>query len=142
MTAVAPPARPHRNRAASRAAAVIAASTVLLGVSAGPAGAATSASRTYWGAIAVSPSTGRVTGSWDYPTRATADRAAIKHCGIRDCRAVVSVANGCAALAQASDGSLGWAWARSLATAKRLARSATHRKNPWIVGYVCTTRYR
>lgn len=56
----------------------------------------------YYGSMALSPATGAVGRSWDYPDQASAERAAISYCGYNDCQVVVSVRNGCAALAASS----------------------------------------
>lgn len=127
-----------------RTAVVLGVSTALVGLSAGQADAATTQPgyRNYWGAIAVSVRTGAIGNSWDYASASAAQKAARKRCGASDCVAVVTVANGCAALAQARNRALGWAYASTLSAAKNAAMSAAKGKSPRIVSYVCTTRYR
>jgi len=124
-----------------RAAAVVCVATAFLGLTAGTADAATSTRKYYWGAIALSLSTGRVGASYNYATKTAGNRAAVKRCGSGDCQVVVSVANGCAALAEASNGNLGWAYARTLSVAERTARSEAGSSRARIVVYVCTARH-
>lgn len=112
--------------------------TVCSTVTAAPAQAAADS----WGAIALSPSTYRTGYTWDYPTAATATRAAAQKCGARDCRAIVEVANGCAALAQASNYALGWSYGGSRADAENRAIRATPGRHAHVVGWVCTANHR
>jgi len=63
-----------------------------------------------WGAIAISPGTGRVGYSKGLNSAIEAERAAVGLCRVQDCRAVVNFTNACGAVAQASNSS----WARGL----------------------------
>lgn len=109
-----------------------------IAVSAGPANAATN----YWGAIAISQRTGNVGYAWDHATSAGAANTAVSKCNASDCQAVVRVANGCAAVAQAPNRAWGWAWAGSRAEAERGAIKGTPAPGARIIGYVCTTGHR
>ncbi len=74
-----------------------------------------------FGAIAVAGNgaTGR---SWDYPSRAAAERAALNSCGWRGCKVLASFSNGCGAVAENRTTYRGYA-ARSLGVAQRGALS-------------------
>jgi len=65
----------------------------------------------YWAAIAISPSTGNVGYTYNSASSGGAASGAVHKCGASDCQAVVRVINGCAAVAQAPDGSWGWGYA-------------------------------
>lgn len=138
------PAAPRTRRWVRRAArtAMSAAIAAACSVSiAGPADAAPYG-HDQWGAIALSRSTGRTAYTWDYATAGAATRAAVAKCGVADCRAVVQVANGCAALAQAPSYALGWGYGASRTTAERQARKGTGQQRAHVVGWVCTTGHR
>jgi Domain of unknown function (DUF4189) len=126
---------------ATRTAVVAVAAAAVFGLSAGTAEAAP-AYPSYWGAIAFSPSTGSIGYSYDYPTLASAGSAARRYCRVRDCQVLVSVDHGCAALAQARNRALGWAWAGSLAAAKSRAAGAARGRGPRILTAFCTTGHR
>ena len=79
----------------------------------------------HWGAVAFSPRSGHTGVSWDYPTAAAAAAKARDECGRSDCQAVVEVANGCAALAQAQNRAVGYAYAARCAP-PRAAPSPPH----------------
>src|SRR3954466_12720444 len=64
-----------------------------------------------WGAIAISPDTGRGGHSKGSTSRACAQQAAIGLGKARDCRAVMNFTNACGAVAQSQDTS--WAWGRA-----------------------------
>jgi serine/threonine-protein kinase len=138
---VPPRPRPTLRSLATRTAVVAVAAAGVFGLSAGTAQAAP-AYASYWGAIAFSPSTGSVGYSYDYPTLTSANGAARRYCRVRDCQVVVSVDHGCAALAQARNRALGWAWSGSLADAKNRAAGATRSRNARILTAVCTTGHR
>ncbi len=64
-----------------------------------------------FGAISYSPATGKSGGAWNYSCAAEAKDASVGYCGAADCRPVVWVGSGCAALAVGANRSLwGWAW--------------------------------
>jgi serine/threonine-protein kinase len=64
-----------------------------------------------YGAISYSPSTGISGGAWNYSCSSEAQNASVGYCGQADCKPVVWVGSGCAALAVGNDKSLyGWAW--------------------------------
>lgn len=117
---------------------VLVALAVVAGGTAGTAGAA-DASTSRWGAIAFSPRTGHTGYSWDHPTAGAAARAAVRECGRSDCQTLVTVANGCAALAQAPNRALGWAYGAALRDARRSAVRATPARGARAIGWVCTT---
>lgn len=124
-----------RGRLLTRALATVA--LVAAGV-VGPTGVA-DASAYHWGAIAFSPRTGNAGYSWDHPTASAAARSAVRKCGASDCQTLVTVANGCAALAQAPNRSLGWAYAASPRAAKRSAIRHTPARGARVLGWICTT---
>src|SRR6478609_11575098 len=64
-----------------------------------------------WGAIAISPDTGRVGYSKGLNSAIEAERAAVGLCNARDCRAVMNFTNACGAVAQSiQNTSWGWGW--------------------------------
>ena len=96
----------------------------------------------YWAAIALSGRTYATGYSWDHPTAGRARAAAVGECHRSDCRTIVVVQNGCAALAQAPNGALGWAYGASLDAARRAAVRATPASGSRAIGWVCTTGHR
>src|SRR4029078_9025171 len=60
-----------------------------------------------WGAIAISPTTGRVGYSKGLNSAIEAERVAVGLCKVRDCRAVVHFTKECGAVAQATNTSWG-----------------------------------
>ena len=62
-------------------------------------GNAAKASAGPFGAIAYSPATGRYGYSWNFQSRTAAQNAALRKCGIRDCRVVSWFRNACGSLA-------------------------------------------
>lgn len=86
------------------------------------------ASAQNYGAIAYSPSTGAWGRSWDYRTRRTAERRAMRHCRrrARDCR-VLWFRNACGAVAVGRNGGWGSAWGRTKNAAFRNARAQCRR---------------
>ncbi|MBS4101889.1 DUF4189 domain-containing protein [Tsukamurella paurometabola] len=74
-----------------------------------------------FGAIAVA-SNGASGRSWDYPSRAAAERAALNSCGWGSCRVLASFANGCGAVAETRTRFQGGT-GRSLYAAQRSATS-------------------
>ena len=64
-----------------------------------------------YGAISYSPSTGVSGGAWNYSCASEAQNASVGYCGQADCRPVVWVGSGCAALAVGENRNInGWAW--------------------------------
>ncbi|RBO96116.1 uncharacterized protein DUF4189 [Nocardia puris] len=100
-----------------KSAVAVLSATAVIGVGAGPAGAAGQ----YYGTLALSPSTGKVVAAMDHASKVKADAAAIRECGVYDCDLVLQVVDGCGAIARGADGRYGWAAAGSLAEAERLA---------------------
>ncbi|PXX53288.1 uncharacterized protein DUF4189 [Nocardia tenerifensis] len=93
------------------------ASGVLSVAGVGSAGAAGN----LYGTLAVSPGTGKVVEAVDHPSRVAADAAAIRDCGVYDCRIEVRFVNGCAAIARGADGQFAGEAAGSREEAERLA---------------------
>jgi hypothetical protein len=92
-----------------------------------------------WGALAFSPSTGSVAWANDYPSLGSAAQAATSRCGVRDCQALVEVADGCASMAQASNGALGWAYGVSRSASDGTALRYAHGSHARVIAWVCTT---
>ncbi|MFI9510189.1 DUF4189 domain-containing protein [Nocardia sp. NPDC052566] len=116
-------------------AAVLVAAVGSVLVSAPPAHAASN----YYGAIAVSSSTGRYGYSYDYPSYAAAEGRALSGCGAGDCKVLVSWRNGCGALAYSSK-----YWSAGAASTLPAARSKALAANPYsavIEHWNCTTGY-
>lgn len=93
----------------------------------------------YYGAIAVSLSTGNYGWSYDYDSYAEAESAAESSCGAADCVAKISWRNGCGALAVSDN----WLSYGSGAT-KAAARSEALANNPgnaYIEHWNCTSGY-
>lgn len=93
-----------------------------------------------WGAIAISPGTGRVGYSKGLNSAIDAERAAIGLCNVRDCQAVMNFSKACGAVAQASNTS--WAWGRDLSSAGAQSRALTscsqYGPGCRVVGWVCS----
>jgi hypothetical protein len=88
--------------------------------------AATSAlAQDSFGAIARSRSTGDKGYSWDYGSRAQAERRAINECnnysGAGDCRALLWFKNACGSIAEASNGGAGTGWGSNASLAESYA---------------------
>lgn len=100
-----------------------------------------SGQRDYWGALAYSYETGRYGFAYDYETKAEATDAAVGHCGVDDCKAVVWFHNACGAFAK---GNNAWGWGigddREDAEAVALAECRQHGGGCHIVEWACTTR--
>lgn len=92
-----------------------------------------------WAAIAISPRTGNIGYTIDYPSQASAESSAVNKCGAHDCQVVVVVANGCAAVAQASNRSWGWSYARSPSDAQARAVAAAPGGRARVIKWVCTS---
>jgi hypothetical protein len=93
-----------------------------------------------WGAIAVSPGTGRVGYSKGLNSPIEAQQAAVGLCKARDCRAVVNFTNACGAVAQSLDTS--WAWGSdhdSTGAQKRaLISCSQYGAGCRVIGWVCS----
>lgn len=120
----------------ARTAIVSAIAGVTIAVTAGPANAD---AYDYWGAMAISVRTGNTAYAIDYSSAAAAATAAVNTCGAADCRWVVYFANGCGAVAQASDRSWGWGWGSALSTAESKAIAGAPGYGARIVNWACTT---
>jgi hypothetical protein len=116
--------------------AAIAAGATALG--AAPAQATTGS----WAAIAFSVRTGAIAYAVDRPSATAASDAAEHRCGAADCRAVVHVTNGCAAVAQAPNRAWGWAYGGSLRDAERAAVRATPGRGARVLAYACSGYHR
>lgn len=103
------------------------------------AGPAAHAADTY-GAIAYSETTGAFGSATGYPSYARAELAAVRRCGQLDCAAVVSVRNGCAALAVGLGYAYGWGRDASSASAESRAMSecSARATNCAIVSSICS----
>jgi hypothetical protein len=93
-----------------------------------------------WGAIAISPDTGRVGYSKGLNSAADAQQAAIGLCNKRDCRAVLNFTNACGAVAQSRDTSWGWGQDHSSAGAanRALTSCSQYGAGCRVVGWVCS----
>ena len=93
-----------------------------------------------WGAIAISPDTGRVGYSKGLNSAADAQQAAIGLCNKRDCRAVLNFTNACGAVAQSRDTSWGWGQDHSSAGAAKRALTSCSQYGAGcrVVGWVCS----
>lgn len=120
--------REARRRSRLWALALIAAAALVLAV---PALAAAD-----WGAIAVSPLTGRVGVSYDYSTAHHAKKRALHECHQRDCRVAVWVFDGYAALVLKRDGvfvaGVGRTRNLAFAKAKERAHERRARRYAWV----------
>lgn len=101
--------------------------------------AQTDPDRSYYGAIAVSLSTGRYGYSYDFSSYAEAESQAVTRCGEGDCVAKISWRDGCGALAVSDNYfSYGAAPTRAGARAKALAANPG---NAHIEHWNCTSNY-
>lgn len=79
-----------------------------------------------FGAIARSPSTQDKGYSWNYRTRAAAERRALSECesisGSGDCRVLIWARNACMSIAEGTNGAAGSGWSTSEEQAERIAR--------------------
>jgi hypothetical protein len=105
----------------------------------------------FFGAIAVDRSDGTFGFSFDFSTRAAAERRALRECRIRSqtdlCRGIVWVRNGCASVAvrRRADGSLSriaWGIGSSRAQAQRRAlnKCQDDGRRCRVLAWTCTTR--
>ena len=123
------------NKIATRTALLAVTAGAGLSFAAGPAAAYSD----YYGAIAVSVSTGNVGYSYDYESVGEAESAAIAKCGAGDCQSLVWVANGCAAVAQAPNLEWGSGYGASRADAEAAAIAGTAGYNAEIIAWTCTS---
>ena len=93
-----------------------------------------------WGAIAISPDTGRVGYSKGLNTAIQAEQAAVGLCKARDCRAVVNFTNACGAVAQAFNTSWGWGRDHSSTGAQNqaLVSCSQYGAGCRIAGWICS----
>jgi hypothetical protein len=89
-----------------------------------------------WGAIAVSPHTGKIGVGYDFPSAAGAKHRAINQCHQLGCRAAVWVQNGYAALVLKRDGvfvaGVGRTKNLAFATARERAHEPTAKRYAWV----------
>lgn len=115
---------------------------VLVAVSliAGAAVTAPSAGALGWGAIAISPNTGKVGYSQGFNSALEAEQAAIGLCRARDCRAVMNFTKACGAVAQAPNAAWASGLDRDSAGAQKRALISCSRYGPGcrVVGGVCS----
>jgi serine/threonine-protein kinase len=103
------------------------------------AGVGTTASDNY-GAIAAAPG-GAYGYAYDHPSRAQAERAALRECGDDDCVVKVWFKNNCGAYARGRGGE-GWAYADSREEAESLAldNCRAHGRGCEVVCWACNSR--
>ena len=94
------------------------------------------AAYSYYGAMALSPSTGQVGRAWDYPSSSQASSAAVSACYYDDCKVVTRFVNGCGAIAKGTS-YWGYGAAASLYEAQSYARY--YSEGGYIYDWVCTT---
>jgi hypothetical protein len=94
----------------------------------------------WWGAIAISPTTGKVGYSHYLNSAIEAEQAAVGLCKAQDCRAVVNFTNACGAVAQALNTSWGWGWDRNSTGAQNRALISCSQNGTGcrVIGWVCT----
>ncbi|MFT4086835.1 MAG: DUF4189 domain-containing protein [Gordonia sp. (in: high G+C Gram-positive bacteria)] len=90
----------------------------------------------YYGAMSLSPSTGATGRAWDYPDSTSAQNAAMSVCGYSDCKIVVTMVNGCGAIAKGSD-YWGYGWAPSLYRAQ--SNALYYSGGGYVYDWVCTS---
>jgi Domain of unknown function (DUF4189) len=106
------------------------------------AGSGEAAAENY-GAIAYSPSTKAYGWSYDYPSRAAAEREALSRCRTKasDCMIPLWFRDACGALAIGSGGyGTGWASERGSAESQALGVCRRHSQDCAVKQWVCTTR--
>ena len=93
-----------------------------------------------YGAIAISPNTGKVGYSQGFNSAVEAERAAVGLCKARDCRAAVSFTKACGAVVQAPNASWATGVDRDAATAQKRALITCSQYGPGcrVVGWVCS----
>ena len=114
---------------------------VAAGLFVGTGIAAPTAGALGWGAIAISPDTGRVGYSQGLNSAIEAERAAVGLCKARDCRAVVNFTNACGAVAQSiQNTSWGWGWDHDSSGAqnKALISCSQYGAGCRVAGWICS----
>ena len=93
-----------------------------------------------WGAIAISPDTGRVGYSQGFNSAIEAEQAAVGLCKARDCRAVVNFTKACGAVAQAANASWAWGWDHNSTGAQKraLISCSQYGAGCRVVGWICS----
>jgi hypothetical protein len=107
------------------------------------AGSGTAAAQNNYGAIAYSPSTGAHGWSFDYGSRAAAEKVALANCRrhASDCVVPIWFRNACGALAVGTNGyGSGWGSNRRLAESFALRTCRRHARGCRIKRWACTTR--
>ena len=119
---------------------LLAVSLVAAGLFGGTGITAPTAGALGWGAIAISPDTGRVGYSQGFNSAIEAEQAAVGLCKARDCRAVVNFTNACGAVAQAFNTSWAWGWDHSSTGAQNraLISCSQYGAGCRVVGWVCS----
>ena len=94
----------------------------------------------WWGAIAISPTTGKVGYSQHLNSAIEAEQAAVGLCKARDCRAVMNFTNACGAVAQAFNTSWGLGWDQNSTGAqnKALISCSQHGTGCRVIGWICS----
>ncbi|MFC0315907.1 DUF4189 domain-containing protein [Gordonia phosphorivorans] len=90
----------------------------------------------YYGALALSPSTGATGRAWDYSDTTSAQNAARTACGYSDCKVVVAMVNGCGAIAR-GDAYWGYGAADDLYTAQSYA--LYYSQGGYVYDWLCTS---
>ncbi len=97
-----------------------------------------------YGAIAFSQQTGTIGWSYDYRTRADAERTALQKCAnsARDCTVPIWFRNACGAIAIGDNNGFGTGWGtdRGIAESYALQTCRKHARNCSVRRWVCTTR--
>jgi Domain of unknown function (DUF4189) len=93
-----------------------------------------------WGAIAISPTTGKVGLSKGLNSAIEAELTAVGLCKARDCRAVVNFTKACGAVAQALNTSWGWGWDYDSTGAqnKALVSCSQYGAGCRVAGWICS----
>jgi serine/threonine-protein kinase len=93
-----------------------------------------------FGAIAYSSSTGSYGWSYDYRSRAEAERVATRNCGAADCTPALWFVDACGAIAVGDNGfGTGWGTDRSRAEVEALNSCRGYTSNCSVRQWVCTT---
>lgn len=114
---------------------------VAAGLFVGTGIAAPTAGALGWGAIAISPDTGRVGYSQGLNSAIEAEQAAVGLCKARDCRAVVNFTNACGAVAQSiQNTSWAWGWDHNSTAAQNSALISCSRYGGGcrVIGSICS----
>jgi len=120
---------------------LLAVSLVAAGLFGGTGITAPTAGALGWGAIAISPDTGRVGYSQGLNSAIEAEQAAVGLCKARDCRAVVNFTNACGAVAQSiQNTSWAWGWDHDSTAAQKSALISCSRYGGGcrVIGSICS----